>query len=160
MLVGSCIFERLDGNGIIISGYNYDVTEKLICMDWGHCDCLEGIHKWYQCARNEMVGTDGNQLRFNRILNNFVHELGIWEKQSSFYFQAKSCQNILNGNVFFSGPYTGINFNDSFGSAKNITKNLILNTCNESSDYGPFQQLGLSPTRQILELHLQQLHDH
>jgi hypothetical protein len=34
---------------------------------------------------------------------NFVHELGIWEKQSSFYFQAKSCQNLLMGNVWVSG---------------------------------------------------------
>ncbi len=30
---------------------------------------------------------------------NFVHELGIWEKQSAFYFQAKSCQNLIMGNV-------------------------------------------------------------
>ena len=85
-----------------------------------------------------MVGTDGNQLRFNRILNNFVHELGIWEKQSSFYFQAKSCQNILKGNIFFNGPRAGINFNDGFGGANNITESLLLNTCRESGDHGPF----------------------
>ena len=30
---------------------------------------------------------------------NFVHELGIWEKQSSFLFQAKSCQTLVMGNM-------------------------------------------------------------
>lgn len=44
-------------------------------------------------------GTTGDQPRGTQILYNLVHELGIWEKQSSFYFQAKSCQNIIIGNM-------------------------------------------------------------
>ena len=35
-------------------------------------------------------GTDGNQPRGLVISSNLVHEIGIWEKQSSFYFQSKS----------------------------------------------------------------------
>ncbi len=35
---------------------------------------------------------------------NFVHELGIWEKQSSFLFQAKSCQTLIMGNVCVCCP--------------------------------------------------------
>ena len=68
--------------------------------------------------------TDGNQPRFSKILYNFVHELGIWEKQSSFYFQAKSCQNIIKGNniIFFNGPRAGINFNDGMGGGSNVTE--------------------------------------
>ena len=83
--------------------------------------------------------TDGNQPRFSKILYNFVHELGIWEKQSSFYFQAKSCQNdIIKGNIFFNGPRAGINFNDGMGGGSNVTENLLFNTCRESGDHGPF----------------------
>ena len=44
-------------------------------------------------------GTTGDQPRGTQILYNFVHELGIWEKQSSFYFQAKSAQTQLFGNM-------------------------------------------------------------
>jgi len=83
-------------------------------------------------------GTGGDQPRFNQILNNLVHELGIWAKQSSFYFQAKTCQTQMQGNVFFNGPRAGINFNDGFGGGSNLTENFLFNTCRESSDHGPF----------------------
>ena len=139
-LVDSCIFERLDGNGIMISGYNRNVTIQKNEFAWiGDT----AIASWgYTSGTNVQGmgwdGTDGNQPRYNRILNNFAHELGIWEKQSSFYFQAKSCQNFLKGNIFFNGPRAGINFNDGFGGANNITESLLLNTCRESGDHGPF----------------------
>jgi len=112
--------------------------------------------------------TNGDQPRFNVIEQNFVHELGsisffyllfsyyflgIWEKQSSFYFQAKTCQSTIHQNIFFNGPRAGINFNDGMGGGNNcscflplfhrlntflVTSNLILNTCRESGDHGPF----------------------
>lgn len=139
-LIQECIFERLDGNGIMISGRNYNATiyknEFLWIGDtaigsWGNTkgSKVEGMG-W--------DGTDGDQPRFNQILYNFVHELGIFEKQSSFYFQAKSCQNTIKGNIFFNGPRAGINFNDGFGGGSNVTENLVLNTCRESGDHGPF----------------------
>lgn len=42
------------------------------------------------------------------------------------------------GNIFFNGPRAGINFNDGFGGGSNVTENLLLNTCRESGDHGPF----------------------
>ena len=56
----------------------------------------------------------------SRILFSFGHELGVWGKQTSFCFQAKSCRNL---NIFFNGPRAGINSND---------------TCRKSGDHGPF----------------------
>jgi hypothetical protein len=44
-------------------------------------------------------GTGGDQPRFTTIGYNFAHEVGIWEKQSSFFFQAKSCQTLIIGNM-------------------------------------------------------------
>lgn len=54
------------------------------------------------------------------------------EKQSSFYFQAKSAQVTIQDNIFVNGPRAGINFNDGFGGGANITYNFLANTCRES----------------------------
>ena len=139
-LVEQCIFERLDGNAIMVSGYNRNVTILKNEFVWigDSAIALWGYTKGTSVQGMGWDGTDGNQPRFTKILYNFVHELGIWEKQSSFYFQAKSCQNLIQGNIFFNGPRAGINFNDGFGGASNVTENLIFNTCRESGDHGPF----------------------
>ena len=99
---------------------------------WGYTQGIKGIYGvgW--------DGTDGNHPRYNQIINNFVREIGIWEKQSSFYFQAKSCMNTIEGNIHFNGPRAGVNFNDGFGGGSHLNNNLILNTCRESGDHGPF----------------------
>ena len=138
--VDSCIFERLDGNGIMVSGFNRNTTIQNSEFLWIGSTA---IAQWGYTSGTNVPGmgwngTDGNQPRFSRILHNFVHELGIWEKQSSFYFQAKSCQNLIMGNIFFNGPRAGINFNDGFGGASNVTENFLFNTCRESGDHGPF----------------------
>jgi len=140
VLVDSCIFSRIDGNAIIISAYNRYTTIQKSEFVWLGSNA---IVSWGNAEGSGIPGmgwdgTGGDQPRFNQILNNFVHELGIWEKQSSFYFQAKTCQTFMQGNIFFNGPRAGINFNDGFGGASNLTENLVLNTCRESGDHGPF----------------------
>ena len=138
--VDSCIFERLDGNGIMVSSYNRNTTIQGNEFAWIGSTA---IAQWGYTIGTVIPGmgwdgTYGAQPRFSRILNNYVHELGIWEKQSSFYFQAKSCQNLIKGNIFFNGPRAGINFNDGFGGDSNVTENFLFNTCRESGDHGPF----------------------
>ena len=138
--IDSCKFERLDGNAIMVSGYNRNTTIQRNEFVWiGDT----AIAQWGYTSGTDIPGmgwdgTDGNQPRYSRILYNFAHELGIWEKQSSFYFQAKSCQNLIKGNIFFNGPRAGINFNDGFGGRSNVTENILFNTCRESGDHGPF----------------------
>ena len=140
MLIQDCIFKRLDGNAIMVSGYNRMTTiyknEFLWIGD-------TAIAQWGDTSGSAVKGmgwdgTSGNQPRYSQIIANFVHELGVYEKQSSFYFQAKSCQNTIKGNIFFNGPRAGINFNDGFGGGSTVTENLIFNTCRESGDHGPF----------------------
>ena len=140
VLVDSCVFERLDGNAIMLSGFNRNTTIQRNEFVWigSTAIALWGDTKGTNVTGMGWDGTDGNQPRFIRILYNFAHELGIWEKQSSFYFQAKSCQNLIRGNIFFNGPRAGINFNDGFGGDSNVTENLLFNTCRESGDHGPF----------------------
>ena len=47
-------------------------------------------------------GTDGNHPRYTTITSNLAREVGLYEKQSSFYVQAKTAQSIISGNVFFN----------------------------------------------------------
>ncbi len=83
-------------------------------------------------------GRNGDQPRFTHVRYNMAHEIGIWEKQSSMWFQAQTCQTHFEYNVFFNGPRAGINVNDGFGGANHIHHNLILNACRESGDHGPW----------------------
>ena len=59
-------------------------------------------------------GTSGNQPRHNVVAYNLCRELGVWEKQSSCWFQAKAALTELVGNVCFNGGRAGFNFNVSF----------------------------------------------
>lgn len=140
--VDSCTFERLDGNAIMVSGYNRNTTITRNEFAWlgGTAIAQWGYTKTVDPRAPGMGwdGTDGDQPRFSNISYNFAHELGIWEKQSSFYTQAKSCQNLITNNIFFNGPRAGINFNDGFGGASTVTQNLLFNPCRESGEHGPF----------------------
>lgn len=133
VMIDSCNFRNLDGNGLFLSGYNRYTTIQKNEFAWIGDSAMAA---WGYT--NEIDGTDGNQPRFTNVLYNFVHELGIYQKQSSPWFQAKSCQTLLKGNIMFNGPRAGINFNDGFGGANEITENLLFNQCRESSDHGPF----------------------
>ena len=59
------------------------------------------------------VGPDargGNQPRGTHVVGNLVREIGIWQKQSSFWFQATTMQTHIERNVHFNGPRAGLNF--------------------------------------------------
>jgi hypothetical protein len=77
-------------------------------------------------------GSGGEQPRDIDVIGNFGRELGFWEKQSSFWFQAKACSVTLRHNIFFNAPRAAINFNDFFGGDNVVESNLLFNTCRES----------------------------
>ena len=57
-------------------------------------------------------GRDGNQPIGTQVVGNIVKEVGIWQKQSSPWFQAVTARTLLRGNVLYNGPRAGFNFND------------------------------------------------
>jgi hypothetical protein len=61
---------------------------------------------------NEEDGMDGLQPRYTAIERNYVREIGIIEKQSSMWFQAKACLTTLDSNIAFNQPRAAINFNE------------------------------------------------
>lgn len=133
-------------------GYHRDATIRRSSFEWlGE----NGVVLW---GRTQGIdGTDGNQPRGTTISENIFRELGVWEKQSSPFFQvptqkgiakitkAKSCQTVLKRNIAFNGPRALINFNDGFGGGNEITENLLFNPNRETSDQGMnFKQLTAS----------------
>lgn len=69
--------------------------------------------------------------------NNVCHELGVFQLQSSCWFQAKTAQTTVVKNLFYNGPRAGINMNDGFGGGNRISQNVIWNQCRQSGDHGP-----------------------
>merc|ERR1719506_3531317 len=154
----SCEFERLDGNAVMVSGYNRHATIQNSDFSfiggnaiaaWGYTNETEtdpgrpGV-KIENAPHAGVDGTDGEHPRYTTVISNTAREVGLYEKQSSFYVQAKTASSMIKGNVFFNGPRAGINANDGFAGGDEIGHNLVFSTCRESGDHGPFQQLGPS----------------
>jgi hypothetical protein len=118
--VASSLFTRLDGNAVFIGGYNRGLTidsnEFVFIGDtaiaaWG--DTSTRLNANGSLSLPYPIGPDGrggDQPRGTRVTNNLVHEIGLWQKQSSLYFQAVAAQTLVKGNVFFNGPRAALNF--------------------------------------------------
>ena len=154
--VESSLLTRLDGNGIMISGYNRNTTINKNELTWigGSAIASWGYTNPYSSTSNDTIlgqyksgvsSTDNEHPRYTTVTDNYVHELGHWEKQASFYFQAKTALTTISGNVAFNMPRAGINFNDGFGGGNSITKNILYNTCRESSDHANFNSWDRQP---------------
>ena len=112
--VFDCDFERNDGNALMLSGYHrgaavtdshFAYTGGTAIAAWGRTDELSdgGIHGY--------DATPGDIPQGTRIEGNIMRESGIWEKQSSCFFQAKTAGSILLRNLCYNLPRAGFNFN-------------------------------------------------
>merc|ERR1711904_15047 len=90
-------------------------------------------------------GTDGEHPRRTTVQNCSAREVGLYDKQSSFFVQAKTAESRVLSNVFFNGPRAGINANDGFGGGDELSHNLVFSTCRESGDHGPFNSWDRQP---------------
>eukprot|EP00051_Salpingoeca_urceolata_P028110 m.485050 g.485050 ORF g.485050 m.485050 type:complete len:808 (-) comp23643_c0_seq1:142-2565(-) len=150
VVIDGCNFTRLDGNAVMVSGYNRNATIQNSDFEfiggnavaaWGYTNETEGEGH----PQAGVDGTDGNHPRYTNVISNMVREVGLYEKQSSFFVQAKTAQSYISGNVFFNGPRAGINANDGFGGGDEISHNLVFSTCRESGDHGPFNSWDRQP---------------
>lgn len=138
--VQGCLLTYLDGNGVFMSGYNRNASIANNEMSWiGET----AISQWGYTDGSPVPGmgydaTSGNQPRGTQVTGNLVHEVGIWTKQNSFYFQSESFGNTIQGNVAYNGPRAGVNFDDGMGGGSIVAYNVLFNFCRESSDHGPF----------------------
>jgi hypothetical protein len=96
---------------------------------------------------------DGEQPHGTLVVGNLAREIGVFQKQSSFWFQAATVATRLVGNVHFNGPRAGINFNDGLGGGDEVARNLLANTCRESGDHGPINSWDRVPYITTVGLH-------
>lgn len=115
--MSDCKMWRASGNGVMLSKYNQHarITHNEFAWmggsavaAWGWTDEISdgGVHG--------VDGTKGDFPRYTRVVNNLFHEIGVWEKQSSAFFQAKTAQSYLQGNLVFNLARAGFNFNDGW----------------------------------------------
>ena len=104
-----CRFKYLGGIAYQVSGYNRNasVTDSEFAYLGG-----SAMTSWGYTSSNDpqvpagvgIDGTNGNQPHGTRIERNVCRELGIEEKQSSCWFQAKTQQSFISANLFWNGP--------------------------------------------------------
>jgi hypothetical protein len=139
---------HLDGVGISLNGYHRHATIERNDFSWIGDSAMAAWGDTSQCLNQNCskkvpykVGPDargGEQPRGTTVERNLVREIGLWQKQSSFWFQALSAESRIIDNVHFNGPRAGINFNDGMGGGDTLSGNLIANCVRESGDHGPF----------------------
>eukprot|EP00750_Incisomonas_marina_P033516 INCI9889.3.p1 GENE.INCI9889.3~~INCI9889.3.p1 ORF type:complete len:911 (+),score=132.78 INCI9889.3:121-2853(+) len=153
--IDDCLFERLDGNGIMISGYARNTTIRnnefhLIgengVVSWGYTADFPNTSRTVPIPVSQGPDArDGNHPQGNVLQSNFFHEIGHFQKQVSCYFQAQTQMTTLSNNVCFNGPRAGINFNDGMGGGNLLENNLIFNMVRETQDHGTFNSWNRQP---------------
>ena len=86
--IQGCVFERLDGNAVIVSGYNRNAVIDSNEFAWIGDTC---IAEWGRTRGTPVDGpdggrdgwdaTNGDQPRYTQITNNFAREMGIWGEE-------------------------------------------------------------------------------
>ena len=105
--VRDSVFTRLDSNALFLSGFNQYTAIENSTFEWlGQ----NAVAAWGRADKND--GTNGQFPRYTILSNNWVHEIGHYQKQSSFYFQAETAQTTISNNIAFNLPRAAINFND------------------------------------------------
>jgi len=143
--VTDSLFEKIDGNGVMLNGYNRNATIAnsefawvgATCVaSWGYSStCFNGNCSYELPWREGPDARGGEQPRGTRVLNNLFREMGIYQKQASAYFHAKSGLAEIAGNVVFNGPRAMFNFNDGMIGGDNVHANLLANAVRESGDH-------------------------
>lgn len=144
--VDRCQLTRCDGNGIFIGGYARDVRITRNDFNWLGESAMAAFGWTSRClyancsaTLPDRVGPDGrggDQPRGTLVAGNLVREIGVWQKQSSAWFQALAAATTLESNVIFNGPRAGVNFNDGFAGGDRVVGNLVFNMVRETVDHG------------------------
>ena len=138
--IRDCIFRRLDGNAVFLSGKTRHVTIHRNLFEWiGE----NAIATWGDT--NGWNATEQTQPMYTLVEHNVFRELGIFQKQSSAWGQAKAALSTIRQNIMFNLPRAAINFNDMMGGGDAVLHNLIFNTCRESGDHGPINSWDRQP---------------
>jgi len=93
-IVDGCTFQRLDGNAVLLSAFNRNVTIANSTFAYIGCNAVAG---WGNT--DAWDGLAGDQPRHTLVRDCYMHDLGLLQKQSSGWFQAKTAQRRFAGNI-------------------------------------------------------------
>ena len=128
-------FDQVSGNAIMFSNAVSNSTIRQCTFDAVGDSAIAMVG-----SSQLMVGTKGKGLMptNNLIEKNIVDTVGVYGKQTSAYFKAKSDSNLVRNNVFMNGPRAGVNFNDGTAGGEVLERNLVFNFVRESGDHGMY----------------------
>lgn len=138
--ITGCTFEQIGGNGILLSNAARD--NQITNNEFVQCGDSAVV------SIGSSVGVDGTGQTYparNLISNNHMHEIGVYGKQTSCYFQALGQNNTLSNNLCYNGPRAGINWNDGFAGGSTVNGNLVFNMVRETGDHGPYNSWDRQP---------------
>jgi hypothetical protein len=101
--VANCTFKQIGGNGVLLSNSVQNTTI--------HANEFVQVGDSAVVSVGSSVGIVGTAPTFPRgnvISNNHMHEIGLYGKQTSCYFQALGQHNTLENNLCYNGPRAGI----------------------------------------------------
>lgn len=138
--ISDAIFLRLDANSIFVGGASRNVS------------ILDSEFAWLGMSAVAALGTtiqdDATSATqpWGLLLSGLVvHEIGIYEKQSSAYFSGRTPLARVENCLFYNGPRAMLNLNDHLGGGNVFTTSLMFNTCRESSDHGNMNSWSRQP---------------
>ena len=134
-------FDQVGGNGVFLSNYvkNCTVSGNEFRFTGDSAIAVVGSSSTIDAATTSAYPSG------NMISCNHMHDIGVFGKQTSCYFQSLACGNSLIDNVCYNGPRAGFNFNDGFGGMNHLEGNLIFNMVRETGDHGPFNSWDRQP---------------
>ena len=139
----------------ITDASNCSLVNNLLTQLGGNAIAVDGSSTSTRIAFNEIsyiganaISVRGTMLGWNAsiertqpadtlIQSNLIHDVGKYNKQSGFVMNAVSYRTVIDGNVMFTSPRSGINVQDGFGGGTTVSHNLIVNTMTETVEGGP-----------------------
>ena len=148
--VAGCVFERVDGNAVMLSAYNRNASIEMNEFAWIGASA---VVVWGNAFGGDpripygmgFDGSSGDQPRGSLIAHNVMREIGVFVKQSSALTTFVSSENSFVENLVWNGPRAHVNVNEGFRGGNLIEGNVLVNSCRESGDHGPVNLWNRNP---------------
>ena len=102
VVISNSTFEQIGGNGVLLSN---NVTDSTVT----DCEFVQVGDSAIVSVGSSVgiVGTEATYPARNSITYNHMHEIGVYGKQTSCYFQALGQGTQFKGNLCYNGPRAG-----------------------------------------------------
>ena len=153
--VSGSLFDQLGGNGVFIDGFNSRTTvsgnefSRSGATDVaviGSRDAVREPSTWDAMRTSISDTTPGpqseNYPRDIAVRDNYMHDNGQFEKQTSGVQISMSRRVTVDGNTIHDGPRACVDINDGTWGGHVIENNDLFNCVKETSDHGPVNAWG------------------